>query len=227
MNKCRLITVTVILAAFLYGCGEPPPPLNIIRASLSDLPTYSVVLQDMKDEGNFFKDYYHKYRIISEDMTDDFDWMEVSKNYFRRYLPFLGMTIWSKRDGKESRTIGPPGYEYVGHSRYGNWHRDSTGRSFWVFYGQYRLMGDLLGRGPIYRNDYSNYTTHRSKGQPYFGPKKQYGTEGFQTKRQNPNFYKRGTYRKMVKQASFSDRVNKRIGRARSAIRGRSGGRGK
>lgn len=228
MSKYRFIAVAAILATlFLYGCGRPRSPLDEIRAALRGVPTYSVVLDDMKEEGNFFKDYYHKYRIIMEDGKRETGWLEVAEDYFRRYLPFLGMTIWVKKDGKEAEAVGPPGYEYVGHSRYGRWDADSSGRSFWVFYGQYRLMSDLLGRGPIYRDHYTTYTTHRSRNRPYYGPNKEYGTNGSLTKRQKPNFYSRRMSRETAKKASFSDRVNQRVGRTRTGIRSRSGGRGK
>ncbi len=45
----------------------------------------------------------------------------------------------------------------VGNPSYGRWSSGSGGRSFWVFYGQYRLFSDLFRgpgyhRGPIYYN---------------------------------------------------------------------------
>lgn len=228
MNKCRFVIVVAILATLLlYGCGGPRPPLDEIRKTLRGVPTYSVVLDDMKEEGNLFKAYYHKYRVLMEEKSSETGWQEVSEDYFRRYLPFLGMTIWTKKDGKEVAAIGPPGYEYVGGSRYGRWQTDSSGRSFWVFYGQYRLLSDLLGPRRVYRDHYTNYTTYRSRGRPYYGPNKEYGTKGSLTKRQKPNFYARRMSRERLKRASFSDRVNQRVGRTRTTFRGRGGGWGK
>ncbi|MFC1824607.1 hypothetical protein ACFL9T_18015 [Thermodesulfobacteriota bacterium] len=228
MGKSRFIILAAILVPlFLFGCSGPKPPLNEIRTALKDTSTYSLVLDDMRKEGTFFKDYYHKYRVITEEDTREIDWMEVPEDYFNRYLPYLGMTIWSKKDGKETSAIGPAGYEYIGDPKYGSWQRGSTGGSFWVFYGQYMFMSHMLGRGPLYRNSYASYRDHRAKNRPYFGSKKQYGTEGYVTKRQKPNFYQRATYKNMAKKASFSDRVNKRVGRSRSSLRGRSGRGGK
>ncbi|MDP6179482.1 MAG: hypothetical protein QGG48_06275 [Desulfatiglandales bacterium] len=228
MNKCRFIPVAVILAALLlYGCGKPTPPLDEIRAALRGVPTYSVVLSDIKEEGNFFKDHFHKYRIIKEAYTTETAWLEVSKDHFLRNLSFLGMTIFVKKDGKETGAVGPPGYEYVNNHRYGSWHHDRSGQSFWVFYGQYRLMSDLLGPGPIYRSHYNTYSSYRSTNRPYYGPGNRYGTNGSFTKRQKPNFYSRRTSRDLVKRASFKDRVNQRVGRSRTNVRGRSGRAGK
>jgi len=212
---------------FFYGCGAPNP-IDEIRSALKGVPTYSVILNDMTVEGNFFKDYYNKYRVIVEDQTSATGWRRVSEKFYKKYEPFLGMTIWSKKDGKESGTAGPPGYEYVGDSRYGKWQSDSSGRSFWAFYGQYRLMSDLLGMGgPIYRNNYGTYQQYRAKGQPYYGPRNEYGTRGSVTKKQKPNFYARRMQRERAKRSSFSDRVNRRVGRSRANARGGSRGWGK
>ena len=228
MIHSRLIAmITIITALFLFGCGGPPSPLDEIRAALKGVPTYSVVLDDMREEGDFFKSYYHTYQVIIEEKTTKTAWREVSEKYFQRYAPFLGMTIWSKKDGKEGESIGPPGYEYVGDSKYGRWNRDSSGQSFWVFYGQYRLISDLLGGGRIYRGSYDTYNNYRTQGRPYYGTRNQYGTGGSITKAQKPNFYSRRMSRQRAKSASFSDKVNRRTGRTRSNVRGRSGGWGK
>jgi hypothetical protein len=225
MIKFRFIVMFIPLV--LFGCGEAPAPLDEIRETLKGVPTYSIVLDDMREEGNFLKKYYHKYRVLMEEKVTDTGWREVSQEYFRRYEPFLGMTIWSKKDGKDNDSVGPPGYEYVGDPRYGEWKTDTSGRSFWEFYGQYRLISDLLGGGLIYRDNYNNYRTYGSRGQPYYGPRKEYGTGGSVTRRQKPNFYTRRMQREQAKRTSFSDKVNRRIGRTRVPVRGRSVGWGK
>ena len=53
---------------------------------------------------------------------------------------------------------------------YGRWEQRG-GQSFWVFYGQYALMRDLMGWGgrTIYRNDYDDYRTSRDQRRPYYG----------------------------------------------------------
>jgi hypothetical protein len=222
MKKCRfLLSTAILIVVLMSGCGGPRPPLDEIREALKGVPTYSVILDDMKVEGTFSKAYSHRYRILMEEETAQTGWLKVSEKYFRRFEPFLGMTIWVKKEGKESESIGPAGYEYVGNPRYGQWRTDSSGMSFWVFYGQYRLLSDLLGRGPIYRNDYNTYTRHRSQGRPYYGPQNQYGTNGSFTKRQKPNFYARRMSKEQGRKSSFSDRVNKRVGRSRVGVRGR------
>ena len=228
MNKCHFVAIAAILSLFLLcACGGPSLPLDEIRASLKGVPTYSIILDDMKEEGNLFKTCYHKYRIITEDKTTETDWLEVPESYYKQNISFLSMTIWVKKDGKEDKVVGPPGYEYVGNPRYGHWNTNSSGQSFWAFYGQYHFISALLGHGPIFRNHYNNYTRSRTQNRPYYGPNKEYGTNGSLTKKQKPNFYSRRMTRMKAKQASFSDRVNQRVGRTRTNARGRSGSWGK
>lgn len=220
-----LLAVTLAAAFLFYGCGGSDLPVEKIKKALKDSPTYSVILEDMKEDGNFFKDYYHKYEVVQEGETGTTDWLEVPENYYRTNEAFLGMTIASKKDGKTSSEVAPPGYHHVGDTRYGHWRTDHRGSSFWEFYGKYAMFSTLLGgfNRPIYRDDYNMYQRNRSSGMPYYGRNNQYGTNGSITKQAKPDFYSRRT----AKNASFKDRVKKRTGRTRTGYRGRSGRVGK
>ena len=66
----------------------------------------------------------------------------------------------------------------VGNPSYGRWSSSSGGRSFWVFYGQYRLFSDLLGgrgyyRGPLYYNAWysgaNRYSYYNDYGRGTYG----------------------------------------------------------
>jgi hypothetical protein len=228
MKRRHFFALSLIPAVLLlFGCGKTPSPIDKIREALKGVPSYSIVLDDMKESGNFFKSYFHKYQIITDKKITTTDWMEASEDFYRKNLAFLGMTLWVKQDGKETSANGPPGYAYVGNSWYGRWERDSSGRSFWVFYGQYRLLSDLLGPGPMYRSYYSTYTDYRTSNRPYYGPRREYGTQGSFTRQQKPNFYSRRMSSMNASKASFSDKVNKRVGRTRTSVRSRGSGVGK
>ena len=218
----------------MTGCGEPPNPLDKLSRALDRHPQYSVVLADMDTSGAFFKSYHHRYKIITGEKSAGQDeltfktqpsaWMEVPESFYKKHASMLGMTILSKgEDGKVSRVGQPPGYEYVGNPRYGEWRRDDGGRSFWVFYGQYALFRDLLGLGtrPLYRGDWNEYRGYRSSGRPYFGPDQRYGTTGSFTKTSNPTFFERQQSRESARSQRFS---NKAKSRGRSS---RGFGRGK
>jgi hypothetical protein len=233
----KRITPAVCLVAIamllLSGCstGRSQPPIEKLKQNLKDVPTYSIVLEDMKTEGNFRERYFHKYRIVFPEESEQgtTDWLEVQPDYYQTNEPFLGMTLAAKKAGEMSSSVSPPGYQYVGDERYGRWRQDSRGSSFWEFYGKYALFSQLVGGfgRPIYRNDYDEYRQYRSRGTPYFGRNNQYGTNGSYTKQTKPNFYSRRIARSNAKRASFKDRVAKRTGRTRTGFRSRSGGFGK
>ena len=224
------LLISIIAAAFFFpGCGSGDLPMKRIRTALKDTPTYSIILEEMKEDGNFFKHYFHKYRVVQGDQSGVTDWMEVPEAYYKTNEAFMGMSLAAKKEGEVSDSIAPPGYQYVGDSRYGRWQSDHTGNSFWEFYGKYALFSSLFGGWyrPIYRNDYDTYRRYRSRNAPYFGRNNQYGTNGSVTKRNKPDFYARRMASERVKTASFKDRVAKRTGRTRTGFRGRAGGFGK
>jgi len=224
-----LQVLTTALLLFFTGCGSDPTPLNDIEDALNNAGAYSIILEDMKEEGNFFKDYYHKYRIIQDDKANTTDWLKVSEDVYRANEALLGMTIAGRKDGESLPAAAPPGYQYVGDPRYGSWRTDSSGRTFWAFAGGMAL-GRMMDSGrypPIYRSDYDAYTSYRSRRTPYFGRNNQYGTFGTVTQKTRPDFYARRMAKEARKKSSFSKKVSERIGRTRTNFRGRSGGRGK
>ncbi len=154
-------------------------------------------------------EYQQKIRTITTHLADasakngeissDEKWTEVSKAVYDAQKNDLGMAIAHKPAGRydveAERVAQPAGFAYMappsqGSNQYGYWdHRD--GRDFWVFYGQYALLRDLLfnhSYQPIPRYDWEEYRTYRSRGQTYYGrdtaaggsaPK--YGTQGSAT----------------------------------------------
>ncbi len=233
------------------GCSPPPDPLLQLARELDVYPQYSVVLEDMDRSGTFFKSYHHRYKIVYGEepsgeqvpenptagepgltfRTGMRDWTEVSRKFYERHQPLLGMVVLSKgEDGKTAQANYPPGYQYIGNSRYGRWRTDRSGNSFWEFYGRYALFRTLLGGSgrPIYRSDYDSYRTYRGQGRPYYGPSNNYGTSGSATRASNPSFYERQQVRQQSKNRSFSNKVNSRVGRSQgSSARSRSGSSGK
>jgi len=229
-----------VLFLILFSCASRSP-LDRLKAQLAKYPEYSVMLEDMKEEGNFFKDYFHRYKIVYGTPVENSDslvyenyltdWEKVSKKEYQKYWNYLGMVILSKtKDGGVTQTAYPPGYQYVGNPRYGHWRQDSHGSSFWEFYGKFAFfnaMFNMFGR-PVYRNDWDTFSRYRSNRQPYFGRNRQYGTAGKYTQRTNKSFFQRRQQREAARKAKFSDRVKRRVKRSRmSGVRSRSGGFGK
>ena len=178
------------------------------------------VLIDMKSEGGAF---FHKYKNIRGDKTETTGWQKVSSNFYRKHEANLGMTLYSKPEGvfpdEATKIASPPGYNYVGNSRYGQW-QYRGGSSFWVFYGQYRFMQDLF-RGPSYyslvsRRDYDRYRSSTRRGQAYYGGRRQYGSRGTTTKKR----YSASSYVKRAKSSGYRGSNY----RGTSGRSGRSGG---
>lgn len=145
--------------------------------------------------------------------TSDEQWVDVSESTYKAMQPDLGMAIAHKPAGKydseAERVPQPAGFAYMappsqGSNQYGYWeHRD--GQSFWVFYGQYALLRDLLFPHyyrPLDRYEWEGYRSSQQSGHTYYGrdpaagvPK--YGTQGADTQQRysGSTFAKGGGFR--------------------------------
>jgi hypothetical protein len=191
-----------------------------------------VLLEDMRTEHTPFPVYYHRYKLIYGKTADSLavmttDWTRVSGKIHRREADFLGMSLYSRVDGKENSTPHPPGYDYVGNERYGRWRTDEHGNRFWEFYGKFMFFNMLfnLGTRSLYYRDYDRYRTYRQTRKPFFGAHREYGTRGTLTRRTHSSFYRRTSG--MGRSSGFRSRVSRRLGRSRSGFTSRGGGFGK
>lgn len=228
-KKRTLFTATVLWAAIsFWGCGRDELPLKKIEKSLANVPEYSIILEDMKEEGNFFKEYSHQYRLVQPDSVTDKGWFTVPENFYRANENFLGMAIAGRKEGKILESAVPPVYSYVGDSRYGQWQSDTRG-DVWRFYPTFPLFIPLgLDRHPpVYRTDFNAYGNSVSRKIPYYGSENQYGTNGTFTQKSKPSFFARRMAKESLKKTSFSEKVSSRIGRSKTSFRGRSGSSGK
>lgn len=224
MNRLTLLLLPLLA---LMGCTAVADPLAELQRDLSGYPEYTVILNDYRQEGNFFSTYYQQYKVvIGEGSGDDLtfreevrDFVPVPRGLYERLEPYLGMAILGKSaDGTLTDTPFPPGYQYVGNPQYGSWARDNDGNEFWQFAGQYLLLSTVfdLFDGPrrVYRNDWGGYTTARRSRTPYFGTGNRYGTAGTLTRQSNPTFFERQRARQAASRQSFSNRVGSRVGRS-------------
>lgn len=230
MERFRTAIFILTSAIILISCSSSRElPITKIQRQMKDVPTYTIILDDMQEEGFFSKRYQHKYKIVTAEETKETEWYDVPKDFYLKNEPYLGMAVLSKKDGEMDNSVSPPGYAYVGDSRYGRWRDDGSGSSFWEFYGKYRLFSDFMGGWfrPINRYDYDTYRDYSSRQQPYYGRNNEYGTNGYTAKSYKPDFFERKMSRQKASSTSFGDRVNSRVGRTSTNFRGRSGGFGK
>ena len=181
--------------------------------------SWDKLLVDMEIRGiGTAREYDQQIRTVRTHLTDasaktgvttsEEKWVGVPRTTYEAMRGDLGMAIEHKHaglfDSESERVAQPAGFAYMApptqaSNQYGYWeHRD--GRSFWVFYGQYALMRDLLfnrGYQPVERGEWEGYRTYQGRGQTYYGqdsgasaPK--YGSQGSATK----NRYSGSTYAK-------------------------------
>ena len=150
----------------------------------------------------------------SEDLfeTTSEGWKSIDRTTYERHKNYIGMSLYRKPAGKfaheQETLVQPPGYNYIasqeqGRNQYGYWN-NSGGGSFWVWYGQYRLMSDLFW-GPSYgrigANDYRQYRRSADSGRTYYGRdargSSRYGSNGSVTrsKYSSSKYVKTGGFR--------------------------------
>lgn len=188
----RKLFLYTVLALALTSCGndfEKSPVDNLIR-DLSGTPAYSIILHDMNVEGTVFEDYFHQYEIVKvkeggEPERIVTEWIEVPEELFQKHIDHMGMEIVSKgEDGKVVKEAAPPGYSnFVGNEKYGQWVNNSSGGSFWQFYGQYMFLNTMFNMAtfPARRSYYDTYRTDYYGRRPYYGPATSGGGRTFGT----------------------------------------------
>ncbi len=80
-------------------------------------------------------------------------------------LPVIDVPASQQSAAKQSNAL-------VGNPAYGNWKQDSSGRSFWEWYGMYSLFSNVLG-GRSYYDSWSsrpNYSYYGQYGRNRWGP---------------------------------------------------------
>ena len=166
--------------------------LNSLSGQLYD--SWDKVLVDMEVRGiGHAREYDQQIRTVRTHLTDaaaktgattsEEKWVGVPQSTYEAMRNDLGMAIEHKPAGRydsESEHVAQPaGFAYMApptqaSNQYGYWeHRD--GRNFWVFYGQYALLRDLLfnhGYQPVERGEWEGYRTYQSRGQTYYGQDK-------------------------------------------------------
>lgn len=230
LKKITSVTLVLIVMLTLQSCGRSGSPVEQLAAQLNSQPEYNIILEDMSVSGSLFAQYNHKYKVTVGEKVYYTEWEKVSKAFYSQNENYLGMTLLSKTaDGFVTKTPTPPGYQYVGNSHYGEWKTDSSGQSFWTFFGQYMFMSHMFNMfsGPVYRSNYNTYSQYRDSGKPYYGTSNQYGTNGSTTKKTNKSFFERKIAKQKMQKTSFSNKVKQRINRSQNTFHSRGGGFGK
>ena len=175
--------------------------------------SWDKLLVDMRAEKGTYEQKLRTVRTREGTSTSDENWVDVGKAQYQAMERNLGMAVEHKGVGKydteSERVAQPAGFAYMAppgqSNQYGHW-EGSGGNQFWVFYGQYALMRDLLFNRdyrPLGRYEYDDYRTYRQRNQTYYGrdtitgsaPK--YGTSGTATQERysGSTFSQRGGFK--------------------------------
>lgn len=198
---------------------DGPSAVDRLMHDLSNEKTYSIILHDMRmDESKNL--YEHQYKVTKNlekegAKPETTSWTKVSEQFFAENLNNMGLELASKsEDGKTHKVPAPPGFNgVVGNKKYGEWQTNSSGQSFWHFYGQYAFMSSMMNAmhpSPIYRDSYYHYTDYRNnpstRNTPYYGNgTHQYGTNSPAARTSNPSFFERKQQQQQM--SSFKDKV--------------------
>jgi hypothetical protein len=186
--------------------------------------SWDKILVDMETRGHSAdRNYEQKIRTVNSHLADatakngsvtsEDQWVMVSQATYNAMRNDLGMAIEHKPGGKydfeADHVPQPAGFAYMappaqGSNQYGYWdHRD--GQSFWVWYGQYALLRDLLfnhSYRPLPQGDWDDYRYYRNRGETYYGRDyesgaQKYGTNGAATQDRygDSNYARNGGFR--------------------------------
>src|SRR5450759_4877967 len=207
-NKVDFGTLFAAADTLKTGAADLPKQAEQLKTLSAQLyESWDKVLVDMETRGSGnARAYDQKIKTVRTKVVDatgkastatsDEKWVDVSKAQYQAMEKNLGMAIEHKPAGKyeteSERVAQPAGFAYMApqgqSNQYGHWEQ-SNGTSFWVFYGQYALMRDLLfnrSYRPLDYREYQDYHTYRQRNETYYGrdtatqaPK--YGTSGTAT----------------------------------------------
>lgn len=134
---------------------------------------------------NVEEEYFFKYLIIENEKERE-EWVKVSEAEYNKYAEFEGHEIYSKPYGffnsEALNAPNPIGISTVGNPKYGEWKTDSSGQSFWAYYGQFRLLSDVIDMFAGNNHRYSRYDydhwNNNYRNKPYTGSEDRYSYGG-------------------------------------------------
>lgn len=164
----------------------------------SDQPS-TVILIDTHATGFLIKTYYQKYRVISGYDSVEELIVRTSKEFARKHLPHIGLSLYRKTDSKEEFLPLPPGSMYIGNREYGDWRKNKSGTVRWRFNKGLKNFPRYLGWGS-FRPDEDFFQRMRasvSLNQPFYGVNQEFGRDGSITRENFPHFFKEERMKKV------------------------------
>jgi hypothetical protein len=159
----------------------------------------TVILIDTHATGFLMKTYYQKFRVISGYDNVEEIIVRTSKEFARKNLDHIGLSIYRKSDSREEFTPLPPGSLYIGNTEFGDWKINKRGKIVWRFNKPLKNLPRYLGWG-TFRPDvdfFQQLKVKQSLGEPFYGPNGEFGSSGFITRKEFPHFFKEERMKKI------------------------------
>lgn len=159
----------------------------------------TVILIDTHATGFLIKTYYQKYRVISGyDSVDEFI-VRTSKEFARRNLDNIGMSLYRRTETKEETIPLPPGSLYLNNREFGDWRTEKNGKSIWFFKKAFKNFPNYLGWEDFRPSleFYQEMKSHQGMGKPYYGQNNEFGTNGKITREAFPHFFREERMKKV------------------------------
>lgn len=154
--------------------------------------TVSAILIDTHSTGFLIKTYYQKYRVITDYDNVEEVIVRTSREFARKNLPNIGLSLFRKLDSKEETLPLPPGSSYIGNEEYGEWRKNKAGITRWSFWKAYKDFPKFFGWGK-WRPDevfFQQLRNHQLNQKPFYGLESEFGMKGYVTQENFPQFFR-------------------------------------
>lgn len=160
---------------------------KIIKAPLA-----TAILVDTHATGFLIKTYYQKYRVITGYDSVEEVILRTSKEFAKKNLANIGMSLYRRIDDKEEHLPLPPGSLYIGNREFGEWKMNKKGEMKWRFNKSFKNFPKYLGWGNFRPNEefYQQMRSSVTLNQPFYGLKHEFGPKGRITQENFPHFFK-------------------------------------
>lgn len=159
----------------------------------------TAILIDTHATGFLIKTYYQKYRVISGYDNVEELIVRTSKEFAKKNMDHIGLSIYRKSDDVEEFLPLPPGSLYIGNREFGDWKTNKAGKTYWKFNKVFKNFPKYLGWGK-FKPDmdfFQQMRSYASLHQAYYGPNHEFGPNGKITQKNFPQFFREERMKKL------------------------------
>ena len=159
----------------------------------------TVILVDTHATGFLIKTYYQKFRVISGyDNVEDLI-VRTSKEFAKKNMPHIGLSLYRRFDSSEEFLPLPPGSLYIDNREFGDWKTNKKGLTYWKFNKVFKNFPKYLGWGKFKATTdfFQQMRSSTSLNLPYFGLNNEFGPQGTITQKNFPHFFRKERMKKI------------------------------